>query len=577
MGQENSLQKPPPSEPTNTTPLSDSQWDSFSQTSSIHTNRQETLFTHKFKSISSWKETVNYLSYTQTLRHPNIIKFSTSNCIPNERLELRTSPVIPLRQFFPHSTRPNTVQGIRELATAISFLHNSAKLCHLGIAVGEVFVDLFNGCWLLAGFSWTRKISAVEKNELLSNEKFSLMKTEIDQNETELTDDTCFDVWLFKQFINDVTEITKYHSLLEDLLDWLDTNWSELRFEDILNHKALNNFVTDTVEVLTKISVMDQQEKSLFIESLPSRLLKLDECVLSFRIAQLIFSTHLYMDIFVRKNVLPLLLIPKSKKFAKELSRYQHHVHNALLPENVFKQFIVPLIMRLFTKQELQLRIILLTFFKYYIYLFTYQQQLQIHPHLLVGLRDSREELAKLTFFALGDLTSYMGVRGVTGQEVRPIFADINPRDYKVTTKNDEVVDDNDDVHGTLEPTKKQLTDNSQQSDNYVTDFFENETKQDSTVERYPLENVDEENLFSELKRPKFKLGKKEGILSPTELTGVEHPTDTNPHKQTLLELSQTNPVSNNQIENGGDYLTDIDLDSPTNSPEKAWEDWDPF
>ena len=577
MGQEHSIQKVPPTEPANNTLLSDSQWDSFSQTSSIKTNKQETLLTHKFKSIPSWEDTLNYVSYTQTLRHPNIIKFSTSNCIPNERLELRTSPIIPLKQFFPHSTRPNTVQGIRELATAVNFLHNSAELCHLGLAVGEVFVDLFNGCWLLAGFSLTRKISAVEKEELFSIEKFSKMKTEMNQNETELFDKISFDVWLFKQFIDDVTEITKYNSLFEDLLDWLDTNWSELRFEDILNHETLNSFVTDTVEILTKISVMDQQEKSLFIESLPSRLLKLDECVLSFRIAQLIFTTHLYMNIFVRENVLPLLLIPKSKKFAKEVSRYQHHVHNALITESVFKQFIVPLLMRLFTKQELQLRIILLKFFRYYIYLFSYQQQQQIHPHLLVGLRDSREELAKLTFFALGDLTSYMGVRGVTGQDVRPIFADIKPRDYQVATKNDDIVDVDGDTSGTLEPVQKQLIENSQQNDNYVTDFFENETKQNTIVESYPMDNVDEENLFSELKKPKFNLGKKEEILSQTEITGAEQTIDPHPRKQTLLELSQINSTCNNQIENGGDYLTDIELDSPTSSPEKAWEDWDPF
>ena len=322
---------------------------------------------------------------------------------------------------------------------------------------------------------------------------------------------------------------------------------------------------------------MDQQEKSLFIESLPSRLLKLDECVLSFRIAQLIFTTHLYMNIFVRENVLPLLLIPKSKKFAKEVSRYQHHVHNALITESVFKQFIVPLLMRLFTKQELQLRIILLKFFRYYIYLFSYQQQQQIHPHLLVGLRDSREELAKLTFFALGDLTSYMGVRGVTGQDVRPIFADIKPRDYQVATKNDDIVDVDGDTSGTLEPVQKQLIENSQQNDNYVTDFFENETKQNTIVESYPMDNVDEENLFSELKKPKFNLGKKEEILSQTEITGAEQTIDPHPRKQTLLELSQINSTCNNQIENGGDYLTDIELDSPTSSPEKAWEDWDPF
>ncbi|KAI6648949.1 Protein-associating with the carboxyl-terminal domain of ezrin [Oopsacas minuta] len=581
MGQDNSTQQNPITTPDNHTILNNSQWHSYTQTKSNLTNKPGTIFTHKYTSPQSWQETINYLKYIRTLRHPNILKYSSSYTIPNDRIELIISPTISLTQFIPHCSKSNTIQGIRELVSAILFLHDSAKVCHLGISVGEVFIDNFNGCWLLGGFGLARKIVSTVNNEILSLEKFNLLKKQLNEDEAELTNCTSIDVWLFKQFIDDVIEATKYNSLLEDLLDWLDTNWFELQFEDILNHETLNNSVTETIEMLTNISIMDRHAKRKFLESLPSRLNTLDESVLAFRITQLIFSTHLYMEQLVRNNIIPLLLIPKCKKFSKEISGNQEYILNALITEDTYKQFIVPLIIRLFAKQELQLRVILLKYFKYFIYLFSYQQQTLIHSHIILGLRDSREELAKLTFFALGELTSYMGVRGVTGKEVRPIFTDVRPRDYQLTVSNNDVIDNNINHMDVMQPIEQNSanTANVQIScENELSDFFENETKQQENIECYNIENLNEADLLSELRKPKFHLGKRENNFPEPETDELLLVTDDS-HKQTLLELSQLNSLPNNPIENGIDNLTDIELDSNTDNgkPEIAWEDWDPF
>ena len=584
MGQENSVRtKPTTNQSIETTKLTGSTWQYYSQTKSELTNKPETVFSHNFNSSQSWQETLNYINYIQTIRHPNIIKYSGSNSVHDEKLELRTSPVVSLVQFIPQCSKPHLIQGLREIATAINFLHTSLKACHIGLSIGELFIDTFNGCWMLGGFGLTRKLMSVVINELLSLEKFSLLKVELNENEIELTDAVSIDLWLYKQFINDVIETTKFHSSLEELLDWLETNWFELSFDGILAHDVLNNITTDTVEALTNISLLDQQAKLLFIDSLPSRLPKLDECVLAFRIAPLIFSSLLYTEAFVKNNVIPYLLIPKSKKFVKELSKYQIFVQNALVSESTFKQFIVPLLMRLFVKQELNLRLMLLEFFKYYIYLFTYQQQTQIHSEILLGLRDSREELAKLTFFALGELTIYMGVRGVTGRETKLIFTDTRPRDYKLALPLEQVGENTNINKELLEPIEESQqngynTQISIEADSM--DFFQSETKQESNRSNFHSNTVNETNLFSEIKKPRLYMGHTQNSLSESELTDTElqfeAEDDTKCRKQTLLELSQINTIPNNELIDTDDN-TDYSLDSPIVESGSAWEDWDPF
>ena len=566
---------------TTTTTLSGSIWDSYTQTKSEISNKPETVFSHHFNSTQSWQETINYINYIQTIRHPNIIKYTASSCIPNERIELRTSPVVSLTQFIPLCSEQHLIQGLREVATALNFLHVSVKTCHIGLCIGEVFIDTFNGCWMIGGFGLARKLDTTIIHDLLAMEKFSLLKTELDDDEIELSNAASIDVWIYKQFVSSVIEATKLHSPLEELLDWLETNWFELTFDGVLGHEVLNTITTETVGILTNISLLDQQAKQLFVESLPSRLQKLDECVLSFRIAPLIFASLLYTQVFVKYHVIPYLLIPKSKKFAKEPSKYQVFIQNSLISEDTFKLFVVPLLLRLFAKKELHLRLTLLEFFKYYIYLFTYQQQTQIHPEILLGLRDTREELAKLTFFALGELTSYMGVRGVTGKEATIIFTDTQPRDYQLPLPLDKIADEtntNTEMLETTEEPRQNGCDSQISTDNDSMDFFQNETRQQPTMEYFHSNNVNESNLFSEIKKPRLYLGHTQSSLSESELTDTELPLETQDHtefqKPTLLELSQLNTIPNNKLV---DTDGTTDPDSPVVQTENAWEDWDPF
>ena len=395
MGSDQSSPKQPSEQRT---VIAGSVWDSFSHNSSLLTNKLETEFYHNFNSQQSWQEALNYIEVLKSIRHPNILKY-ISDSISDDCIILRTPPSIPLTLFSRQCSRAHLAQGIRDVATAVRFIQTNMKSCHLGLTMGEVFVDTFTGTWLLGGFTRTKKLAATTLHDLLALDQFSLMKQELSQNDLELESAASLDIWLFKQFVNEVVGASNYHYALENLLEWLDTNWNELSFDEILAHADLNNLVTESIGVLTRISLMDQQEKSLFIESLPSRLHKIDESVLAFRIAPFIFSTPLSSEKFVRDYIIPYLLIPKSKKFLKEVSRYQRFTENALISEDTFKLYMVPLILRLYTRRDLNLRISLLKFFKYYVYLFTYQQHTQLHQEILIGLRDSQEVIARLTFF----------------------------------------------------------------------------------------------------------------------------------------------------------------------------------
>ena len=596
MGTDQSALKPltPPSS-TERTPITGSVWDSFSHKSSVLTNKLETEFYHTFNTQKSWQETMKYVQFLKTIRHPNVLKYM-SDCVTGECITLRTSPTIPLALFSKQCSKAHLTQGIRDVATALKFIQTNTESCHLGLSVGEVFVDTFTGSWLLGGFALTRKLSSTTVNEMLALDQFSILREEISQNDLELETGASLDVWLFKQFVNDVIEASKYHYALENLLEWLDTSWTELSFDEILSHEELNNIVTESLDVLTRISLMDRQERLLFIESLPMRLPKLDESVLAFRIAPFFFSSPLSSERFVRDNVIPYLLVPKSKKFLKEVSINQRYIENALLSEDTFRLYMVPLILRLYARRELSLRIILLKFFKYYVYIFSYQQQTQLHQEILIGLRDSQEEIARLTFFALGELTSYLGVTGVTGRDVKVIFTDPQPRDYQLTSTNEQDETEKNDSSQTSPVSPAKIctpTTNHDQHDS-VDPFFASELRENYSHDQQPVDTVrddeKEAKLYSTITKPKLILKRTESFPEFEQLEpAVKVPIVEEESKTTLLELSRGISLRDSvKVKSGieyeetdsscSDFLLRGDLNGDEVAPtEQAWEDWDPF
>ena len=105
----------------------------------------------------------------------------------------------------------------------------------------------------------------------------------------------------------------------------------------------------------------------------------------------------------------------------------------AVLPEDLFREKIIPVLINIFQVREMQIRLILLKFFPNYVGMFsTSQLEDVILPHVLLGVRDTDDNLVAETLKALSVLVPILGATKVIGKRRKKVFADGSPAKYKV-------------------------------------------------------------------------------------------------------------------------------------------------
>merc|ERR1711997_818034 len=104
----------------------------------------------------------------------------------------------------------------------------------------------------------------------------------------------------------------------------------------------------------------------------------------------------------------------------------------AVLPEDLFREKIIPILINIFQVREMQIRLILLNFFPNYVGMFS-KTQLEdvILPLVLLGIRDSNDNLVGETLKALSVLVSVLGAEKVVGKR-KKVFADGSPAKSKI-------------------------------------------------------------------------------------------------------------------------------------------------
>lgn len=98
------------------------------------------------------------------------------------------------------------------------------------------------------------------------------------------------------------------------------------------------------------------------------------------------------------------------------------------MPENLFKEKIIPLLLNIFHVRDMQIRLVLLKFFPNYVELFT-EGQLEdvVLPLVLLGIRDTNDEMVAQTLKALAVLVPIMGATKVIGKNRKKVFSDGSP------------------------------------------------------------------------------------------------------------------------------------------------------
>jgi len=321
-------------------------------------------------------------------RHPDILKFI--NFTQHQKLfYLFTEKISPLTVVQNQQNLHQISLGLQKILKSLIFLHKVGNLAHTNLCLSSIFVTP-EGNWKLGGLEDVEKLS-----------------------KTTTEDDLNGFVGLVKELIPVDGGTTG-----SDFVEFVNTQLPTIReakspFEEFLSHPFLssNDFVA-IENILTNLPVKTIEERATFFQTLADRLEKLPGIIVS-QLSPLLLSRMVLLDQAAVQDFLPRFLTPNS----------------GLLPETLYKEKLIPLLINIFHVRDMQIRLVLLKFFPNYIGMFT-ETQLEetILPLILLGINDINDEVVAETLKALAILVQALGAAKVIGSKNRKkIFSDGSP------------------------------------------------------------------------------------------------------------------------------------------------------
>jgi SCY1-like protein 3 len=191
-------------------------------------------------------------------------------------------------------------------------------------------------------------------------------------------------------------------------------------FAVLLTDPLFSGGVTQIVDSLSNITLKSKEEKEEFFSSLPLRLQEIPDDTIVRLILPLLINRFIFNEPAAIDHLLPHLLVA---------NRNTASTSNGLLPVQLYKDHVLPMIINLFTVHEVNIRLSLLQYWPHYVLLCDRDVLHEdILPELLLGLQDDNPLIVSSTFRALSDLVPVLGVQAVTGEEPDHIFVENKPR-----------------------------------------------------------------------------------------------------------------------------------------------------
>lgn len=212
--------------------------------------------------------------------------------------------------------------------------------------------------------------------------------------------------------------------------------------ETLMKHPFFNHEFIAIHNFLIELPLKTEVEKQLFFRELTLKLGEFSEEVVAGQLGALLLSRIVLLDSTAQKFLLSQILIPKLSGDSANL-----------FSENVFKKYIVPKLMSIFCVRDIQVRLTLLSHFKSFCSMFTpIQLHTHILPELLVGIKDTNDDLVSATLRALSDLVPILGAATVIGGKRARHFSDGRPKVHplkgikKKTVRSTEVENSGEDM-----------------------------------------------------------------------------------------------------------------------------------
>ena len=197
-------------------------------------------------------------------------------------------------------------------------------------------------------------------------------------------------------------------------------------FRDVLTQPFFSgqDFLS-IVAFLTDLPLKSQQEKETFFKELTQRLFNVPEETVALQATSLLLSRYVMLNPTAKTEFLRDFLTPAQEP-REPYSKLKKT--NPILPESLFKEFVSPVLLKIFHVRDFSIRSALLTHFPAYCGSFRVNVlEDEILPQLLLGMRDTNDKMVASTLRALAELVPILGAKVVVGQHRRKVFTDGEP------------------------------------------------------------------------------------------------------------------------------------------------------
>ncbi|XP_067950673.1 protein-associating with the carboxyl-terminal domain of ezrin-like isoform X2 [Watersipora subatra] len=361
---------------------------------------------------------INTMQSHKVLRHPNILKLVTCT-EPAHTCHVVTEPATPLSVCLEYVNRWEITVGLVKILQVLDFLHKTAGFSHNNISLESIYVTP-DGSWKLARLDCARKQAANTSDYISLIHVLRDSNIYTGQRSTKtLPPSHCRDI----NGLGRVCEVLLDHlgdfeeDLLTQFTDIIDamqsTDPSQVpTAAEVIAQPLLSNPLVTTLQFIEDIAVKTTKERTKFFSSLVGRLRELPEEVIAKVLVKPLLKRFVVENEEACAYVIPVLLTPKLSDEAE-----------GLLSPPLFSKYVAPVLYKLFTVREHNVRILLLRHFGTYCSLLDVTDlEHYVMPMVLQGLHDIDDSIVALSLRALADLVPVLGGEVVIGTERQEMF-----------------------------------------------------------------------------------------------------------------------------------------------------------
>ena len=369
-------------------------------------------------------------------RHPCILKY-ISSWFKGSKFFLTTEQVRPLIQSIETQNTLQICMGLYSILRALVFLHEKAFISHNNICGSSIYVTP-EGCWKLGGLecickskeltsSYLKKIRSYRYERAVSpNEDITAVPTNF----------TAIDAYAFGVLAEDILKL-KDSEDIPGLLEFkqfckenLQNSDPELRskLSNVLLHPFFTHDFMKIYAFLEELPLQNNQEKEMFFGTLITQLRTFPENIVAEQLGRLLLSRIVLLDSTAQEKLLPFILKPRDRKDGTD---------NNLFTISTFKVHLVPKLLQMFCIRDLSIRLVLLSHFNSFVHAFQVDElKSQVLPELLVGIKDTNDQLVSATLKALAYIVPILGAATVIGGKRGKLFTDGRPNKLKEKVKD---------------------------------------------------------------------------------------------------------------------------------------------